>query len=396
MKELKLMSIYNTKDRLALVSPQRGYNAIIEFNTAACNLRCGYCPIITDKTDFPDYPRQYMAKEFIEHIKILFARNHPESINVGGNGETTIVKNWMAICEPFLSFSNVGIISNLAKELSPGEVSFLNRFSKIITSIDTANAELLEYIRNPLQLKTILNNLKLVRSAKLPQGHRPPVIIVNCTVTTKNYHDLEKLIILASTLGVNAVSFQDIFETRTSIKQGLRSISSLEPMAKLDAANEIKKASTLALKFHIIISISPRLKLILGLDGATEIKAPLVEKSTVICYQPWDGFSINADGHISYCSRHMGTTDENIRTFSSVYEIINHKNAIQLREALLYGDCPQRCRSCEMGLPTTHIDFQRLIRISRLSKRFRHNRLVVLAKKIPLLRFIWNKFKAHI
>jgi MoaA/NifB/PqqE/SkfB family radical SAM enzyme len=386
----------NGKDSLALVPPECAYNAVLEFNTASCNLRCVYCPIITDKKDFPDYPRQYMTDEIIEHIKILFTRKKPESINIGGNGEATIVKNWMAICEPFFSFGNVEIISNLAKELSIEEASFLARFRKIITSIDTTDEALLKDIRKPLQLRTISNNLKLMRSVEISSGHPLPVISVNCTVTTKTYPKLAQLISLAAALGVNEVCLQDMFETGTAVSQGLRSLSSLDTKSLDDAANEIEQACTLAAKTHIKISISPRLKLLFRIDKVAKTDRALAAVSTVCCFQPWDGFWINANGHISYCCRHVGATDEDIRTFSSVDEIINHRNAIELREALLSGDCPQRCRSCELGLPTTRADFQRLIRISRLSKRLRHNRLVVFAKKIPLLRIIWNKIKVHI
>jgi wyosine [tRNA(Phe)-imidazoG37] synthetase (radical SAM superfamily) len=178
------------KDTAAIIAPQTPYDAILELFTANCNLRCLYCGIQTDKEDLPDYPRQQMPREVIDYSRQLFARDRPRSINLCGNGETTMLEDWTTICEPFLSFDNVAIISNLAKVLSWEEASFLSRFNYLMTSIDTADAELLREIRRPAELRDIVMNINLVRTAAVVRGHRPPIIAINCEVTTKNYREL--------------------------------------------------------------------------------------------------------------------------------------------------------------------------------------------------------------
>ena len=373
-----------SKDTAAIVGPRTSYNATLELFTANCNLRCLYCDIQTDKADSSDYPRQQMAPEVIDHSRQLFARDWPTSINLCGNGETTILKDWTTICEPFLSF-NVAIISNLAKVLSWEEASFLARLGNIMTSIDTADAELLREIRRPVQLRNIVMNLTLVRTAAVVQGHPPPSIAINCTVTTKNYQDLTRLVAMASTLGVDRVQFSDVVETATAITHGVRSIAILDSVAMKEAATEFQRASALAAMRGITINVSsPRLAALLRDGGAAKADAPSTNLSTVLCLQPWSGFWVNADGRASYCCRRIAPTDRDITCFGSVREILNDVNAVHLREALLSGCCPEQCRSCDLGQPT---DPSRLRRALQSHRRQSQRGVVArVARRLPLTR----------
>ncbi|MGZ7188318.1 MAG: hypothetical protein ACXVIR_10810 [Halobacteriota archaeon] len=99
-----------------------------------------------------------------------------------------MLEDWTMICEPFLSFDHAGIISNLAKVLSGGAL-FLARVGSSMTSIDTADAEFLREILRPVQLRNIVVNLNLVRTAVVVLGHPPPSTANNCTATANNYPD---------------------------------------------------------------------------------------------------------------------------------------------------------------------------------------------------------------
>jgi MoaA/NifB/PqqE/SkfB family radical SAM enzyme len=323
----------------------------------------------------------------------LLTQDPPESINLAGNGETTLLEGWTEICEPFLSFHNVGIISNLAKVLSREEASVLARLATIATSIDTADAKLLREIRKPVQLRNIVLNLCLVRSAALAQGYRPPAIHINCTLTTKTYQGLVELVALAAGLGAAEVVFSDLYETPTSVVTGVRSLATLAPSALAKAAAELRQARAIALKRRVRITINPRLAALLGLDGTSKPHATKGSMPAVLCLQPWDGFWVNADGRVSYCCRHMGTTDEDIRSFSSVREVLNHRTALQLREALVTGSAPARCRSCELGLPTIPALFKKILQARQRSQRIRRSPLAAVAQKVPLARPLWRALR---
>ena len=272
-----------SKDTAAVAGLLTPYCTTLELFTANCNLRCVYCPIQSDKADFPDYPRQRMAPEVIDHVRLLFARDRPQSINLCGNGETTMLEDWTTICEPFLSFDNVGIISNLAKVLSWEEATFLARFGTISTSIDTADAELLREIRKPVELRNIVYNINLVRTAAVVQGYPPPLIEVNCTVTTKSCQDPTRLVALASTIGIRRITFSSVFETATAIAHGVRSIETLDSIALSEAATEFQRAGALAAKSGITVAVSsPRLAALLGGASAAKEDAPPAHPSTVL------------------------------------------------------------------------------------------------------------------
>lgn len=377
----------------SVISPQSPYHAVVELFTADCNLRCVYCPIHTDKTGLPDYPRQRMAPEVIEHTRQLFAIDRPEFINLCGNGETTIMEGWTRICEAFLPFGNVGIISNLAKILSRDEASLIARLGSIATSIDTADAELLKEIRKPVQLRNIVFNLSLVQSAALALGHPPPAMSVNCTVTTRTYQDLVQLVALSSALRVGAIALSDVFETPTSVAHGVRSLTNLNPSEVAQAATVIRQARATAAKSRITMTMNPRLETLLGFNAAAHKDTAIRPMPTVLCLQPWSGFWVNADGRISYCCRHMGTTDEDIRAFRSVREILNHVNALRLREALLSGPCPTRCHSCELGLPAEPKTLRRAIRDRKWSQRIRCSQFGRIVRHVPFVHPLWNAFK---
>lgn len=381
-----------SKDTAAIVGRSWTYNATLELYTANCNLQCLYCYMHTDKTDFPDYPRHQMAPEVIDHSRQLFARDRPIGILLCGNGETTILEDWTTICEPFLSFDNVGIMSNLAKVLSWEEASFLARFGNIVTSIDTADAELLREIRRPVQLRDIVMNLNLVRTAAVVQGHPPPSVTIHCTVTTKNYRDPTRLVAMASTLGVDHVFFSDVFETATAITHGVRSIAILDSVAMKEAATEFQRASALAAMSGITISVGgPRLAALLSDGGAAKADAPSTNLSTVLCLQPWSGFWVNADGHASYCCRHIAPTDKDITCFGSVREILNDVNAVHLREALLSGCPPARCRSCELGQPTDPSGLSRALQSH--GRRSQLGTVARVARRLPLARATWRTLR---
>ena len=344
--------------RQALISAQSSYNATLELFTEDCNLRCRYCPIQTDKSDMPEYPRRTMDAEVRDHIAQLFSKRKPQFVDLCGNGETTILDNWIEICKPFFDCAeSVGIISNLAKVFSKEEIAFLATFSHVRTSIDTADADLLKEIRYPVQLRNIALALVATRAAAQAQGLSPPGFSINCTVTNKTYGDLTGLVALASALHIDLIQLASLFETPTSVERGIRSVASLPAAEQDEVMKAVERARTFGASVGVAVDstfVERRMKLDADADaGAAE--GP--EATTVFCTQPWNGFWVNADGYASFCCRNMGKTAQPVTAYDSVDAIMNDTAALDLRKQLLLGPAPERCRTCDLGRPSTSREF---------------------------------------
>lgn len=344
--------------RQTLISAQASYNATLELFTEDCNLRCRYCPIQTDKSDMPEYPRRTMEADVRDHVAQLFSKRKPNFVDLCGNGETTILDNWIEICKPFFDCAeSVGIISNLAKVFSKDEIAFLATFDHLRTSIDTADADLLKEIRYPVQLRNIALALVAIRASALAQGFSPPGFSINCTVTTKTYDDLVGLVALASSLHIDLIQLASLFETPTSVERGIRSIASLPSSGQDDVMKEVERARKFGASVGVTVDSTFVERRMSMAEHAGDGEADGSEPTTVFCTQPWNGFWVNADGYASFCCRNMGKTDRPVTAYSSVDEIMNHEAAVSLRKQLLLGPAPERCQTCDLGRPSTSQEF---------------------------------------
>lgn len=130
-------------------------------------------------------------------------------------------------------------------------------------------------------------NINLVRTAAVVRGHRPPIIAINCEVTTRNYREFTRLIAMASALDVATVQFSDVFETATAIMHGVRPITMADSVTKKKAAAEFQRAKALATARGVTISVSSaRLEGLLMNSGDADADAPAANLSTVLCLQP--------------------------------------------------------------------------------------------------------------
>lgn len=108
----------------------------------------------------------------------------------------------------------------------------------------------------------------------------------------------------------------------------MRSIATLHSVALKEAATGFQRASALAAISGIEIRVSgPWLAGLLMNGGAAKADSPSANLSTVPHLYPLDGFWVNADGRVSYCCAHLGTTDKDIICYGSVREILNDVNA---------------------------------------------------------------------
>lgn len=369
------------------------YHVYLELNTSNCNLKCIYCAIQTDKTELPSYPRQQMNEDICSHILPMLRKEQPSVINVCGNGETTILKNWTKVCEPFMDIAAVHIISNLAKELSWDEALFLARCSLLETSFDTVDSKLLNKIRKPVRLSMIIYNLNLVRTAAIAQGTNPKFVL-NCALTNQTVKNLDRLILTCVAMGINSISFNDLFEVPTAIENNLLSLTHLKGKDFQDAIREIERAQETAEKHGIELKINRKIKELIN-NSTSEYQ----KNNTICCLQPWDNVFVHADGTASFCCRNMGCTEKSVLEFESIAEIRNHPNAVQLRKQLLDGDPPEQCIKCELGTPMQLSQFREQIKsfvhpsrnfIFRLIKQIPFIQQI---KHIPFVRKIWIIYK---
>jgi pyruvate-formate lyase-activating enzyme len=127
--------------------------------TTNCNLRCTYCAV-----SLPIYEGEDFDLSNIEALASSFAAAHVRLVQISGHGETTLLPNWVELCEAFMRRDiAVCITSNFSNVFSDAEVDALARMVHITISIDTVDRQLLKDLRRKVDIRTILYNMQMVR-----------------------------------------------------------------------------------------------------------------------------------------------------------------------------------------------------------------------------------------
>ena len=182
----------------ALLRSPRTSSLLVEFTTR-CNLRCTYCAVSQ-----PSYVGARLPLEHFDALTKLIVERRPQIIMVNGHGETTTVQDWDRYCRKWLDLGlDLGIITNLAKELSDREIESLARFRKLVFSIDTADPTLFEQLRRGARFEVFSRNLGRIASAAARQ-RRPPDLAFSVVVMDVNVRLLPELVDFGLAHGVRS------------------------------------------------------------------------------------------------------------------------------------------------------------------------------------------------
>jgi short-subunit dehydrogenase/MoaA/NifB/PqqE/SkfB family radical SAM enzyme len=172
-------------------------------SSISCNLNCIMCPWKDERK------QSFKAGDMPEEIWEALRPYLPEtaSVDFTGGGEPLLhpkLADW--IREANAAGCRTGFLTNgliLTRERS---LQFIQAgIDWIGFSLDGATAEVYERIRKGADFKSLCNNIATV--SDLRTGKKP-VIIINYVMMPDNLCDLEKVVDLASDLGVNQINFK--------------------------------------------------------------------------------------------------------------------------------------------------------------------------------------------
>lgn len=189
-----------------LLTPATTETVYLEL-TSRCNLRCTYCAVSQPTYDGSDLPLERFDG-FLEEMR----QRRVQIIVMNGHGESSIVTGWEALADRLADAGfRLHITTNLAKRLTPAEISVLSRFEKIYISLDTVDPELCASLRRGARLDAIFDNLAAIRK-HAAERRRKPEIGVSVVVSDQSAPGLPALIQEMWSRGATVFRFGDLAE----------------------------------------------------------------------------------------------------------------------------------------------------------------------------------------
>jgi len=132
-----------------------------------------------------------------------------------------------------LPFSNFSVISP-EKLIETG-------ISKIFVSLDSVNPEKFSKIRENGKLEIVIRNIKRVQDEKRKRGIKTPEILLNCTLMKENMDEVEDIIELSLSLGINKFFFQTLYKADFMLKEDIPFLGSPPDTNDIQKFYEIKE-----------------------------------------------------------------------------------------------------------------------------------------------------------
>ncbi|MEW6139522.1 MAG: SDR family NAD(P)-dependent oxidoreductase [Thermodesulfobacteriota bacterium] len=246
----------------------------------ACNLRCIMCPWIEFRAQAPH--RGLMPQEVWDAIRPHLSQ--VRTVDFTGGGEPLLqprLAEWMA--EAKSEGCETGILTNgllLNKEMAEKLLSA--GMDWLCVSIDAATQDLYEKIRRGSNFDTVCSNLARIgemRSGKLPKT------MINFVIMHMNAHQVEDMVRLAATLGVDQVNFKQCDVIRGDHGKGFGVIRLEESDQVRGLKRALARARGLAKKLRIEIT-----------------EFPFVPTEQPVCDQdPRNSMFVRFDGTVAPC-----------------------------------------------------------------------------------------------
>ena len=321
--------------------------------TSRCNLKCTYCHHAFLPNDaWSDTP------EWLYEMVTRLLRPYPRALLElgGGDGETTLRKDWQQKCLPLIERGGrLRITTNLSRTLRWDEAETLSFFHKISVSLDTADGELLKRIRIGANLGKIVHNIAQIRAAALAAGREPPEFNIQGVVTNATAGQVDRLVSLVASLGLTNVRLIALGGTPADPR--VSNVSALSPEERKAAAQAIERAFLIGIAntMHVECDadIIDRLFGAAPADGPDSPGMPAPEAAEEImtrnCVDPWNHLVFYSNGDVASCCYAAARHRPNQQA-ASMDEIFNAEPIRALRAALLDGNLPEACRAC-IGKP---------------------------------------------
>lgn len=364
--------------------------------TTSCNLACVYCHFAP-----LDRRGNNASADLVDRI-VEFARDFPiDIITLSGDAEITMYNGWEAVAQRLLDAGcNLRSISNFTNGIfKPAEVEAFSRFTEILVSLDTADAELLKKTRYRADLRTMTLNVQQIRAKCIEEGRPQPRLVCNAVIHDKNLGLIDKLAAFTIANGFDVLSLQryvsldevpggknDFFDNPNAIQ--LYPILTLDDAGALAALQAYQRMLNLV-EGKIELIVNPAmgediLRLLnrfeqsrdpgtagedaVGLpkSGRQELadgRVALADGRTVTkaCLMPWNYLHVMWDGNVPPCcivkEGFVGNAGDR-----PIAEIFNAAEMREYREGLLTGRLKPVCAGCTYVPETDTTRLQHMVR----------------------------------
>ncbi|XPV77489.1 MAG: radical SAM/SPASM domain-containing protein [Desulfovibrio sp.] len=205
----------------------------------------------------------------------------------------------------------------------------------IRVSVDGATDETYKRIRGH-DLNTVLKNIAELSKLKLTVGSATPHIEINFVAMRSNVHELGKLVVLASQLGVRQINviYMHCY-TETLARESLYFYQDYSDAHML-------KAFGMGVKLGVKVNIPGLFK-----DAREKKEHPKLSTGESKCSAPWHFISIRHSGEVDICcggAPSSGNLNEN-----TIEEIWNNRFRQNLRKVINTPLEPVYCKNCFHG-----------------------------------------------
>lgn len=334
---------------------------VLEFTTE-CNLRCRYCCRTKPRPPFAATRilEDGTCDSVIEYLQTYGLRG----VDLVGGGEITQAPMWRERCERLLDLGiALSTTINMARVLTPAEISTLCRFDVINVSIDSADRDVLRRVRQGTDLRTVVYNLMMIRAARIDGGRREPALGMTAVYSAEVVNGIDRLAAFAIGAGVETFGIQDLVEY-AGVVNNVGSVWTLTGEDARDAARRTKRALKMVRDAGIVVLVQPEfeerldmlermaltpssdLRRSVGLQEATFMKS-VPPGFTRDCTDPWTFIHVLGDGTVRPCcfsSVALGRLDRD----TNLETIQDSETARCLREQLLTGSLDHHCSLCTL------------------------------------------------
>jgi len=278
---------------------------VLIYPTNRCNLRCPFC---FQRLNPYDYSKDLPKERWLELTKEL-CKMKVDIIQISGGGEPMMVPQTTLEMMRIIKKNDVTgrIVTNgtLWKEDYVKEVVEMG-WDNVIFSLDGATPQVNDKSRGVKgAFNKIVKTIKLFNWYKKKLGKDIPFLELSTVVSKINYFQLEEIIKLASSIGINNITFEPVFVSNPQVEN--LKVTQREREFIISKISEWKKvAESLGITTNLdaifqVKDIEKTGKLKEKILNISKIKTqnPFLK---IPCYEPWIWPKIEADGRVGPCS----------------------------------------------------------------------------------------------
>lgn len=333
--------------------------------TTGCNLRCIYCALSD-----PGYTPHIMSDEVFYKIVDMCVKARVRMVNVAGHGESTNLPDWNEKIQLLLSHGfPLQITTNVALPWSWEEADLMSRFVHVMVSLDTVDQDLLRRLRRKVDLRTIIHNITLLRSAALLNDRPIPRLAFTCVLSDQSVQNLDRLVALAKSLECE-LNLSNLIELHGVTEDPPRSLFSLSGAELAVACAHYQRALELAHRLKVPFNVHPNLSAYLAaaptnhfntdvasskwdrnFPGCTSteyhtVSDLLTPGETRDCMDPWNMLYFAADGAVHQCClSHLDPIGQ-VSEVDSIDALFASARSVAYRRGLLTGKPVGPCITC--------------------------------------------------